>query len=54
VDFGKELDLAVEWRATPGMSVRVEGADYRAGDPAAGRFNTRRLWLSATVELGTF
>jgi hypothetical protein len=54
VDFGKEPDLAAEWRATPGISVRVEDADYRAGDPAAGRFDTRRLWLSTTLELGTF
>lgn len=49
LDFGKELDAAVSYTtAIKGLSAKIEYADYRAGDTATGKLDTRKIWLTAT------
>ena len=48
LDFGHEVDIGIGY-STPlkGLSTKLEYADYRAGDTATGKLDTRKLWVTA-------
>jgi hypothetical protein len=50
-DLGSEVDVGITWRFTPRLSVSVDYADYQAGDPAAGLWDTRKAWVTVDFRL---
>ncbi len=46
LDLGNELDVRLSYLAMKSLVAQLELADYRAGDPAAGQPDTRKIWLT--------
>jgi hypothetical protein len=46
INFGRELDVRVSYAATQSLSARLEVANYTAGNPVAGKPDTRKTWLT--------
>lgn len=46
VDFGDELDLGVSYPLLKKLVGQIEYADYQAGDPASGKSDVTKWWLT--------
>ncbi len=46
IDFGNEFDIGVSYPLMQKLTGKVEFADYKAGDAASGKFDTRKFWLT--------
>jgi hypothetical protein len=46
IDFGHELDVRLSYPALKSLMARLEFADYKAGSQAAGKPDTRKIWVT--------
>ena len=46
IDFGDEFDVGVSYPLMRKLTGKLEYADYKAGDTASGKVDTRKFWLT--------
>jgi hypothetical protein len=46
IDFGDEFDIGVSYPLMQKLTGKIEFADYKAGDAASGKVDTRKFWLT--------
>jgi Alginate export len=46
IEFGREFDVSAAYALTPQLVGKIEYADYRAGDPASGKTDLTRVWVT--------
>jgi Alginate export len=46
IEFGRELDLSAAYALTPQLVGKIEYANYHAGDPASGKTDLTRVWVT--------
>ena len=50
LDYGNERDLRAAYAVTNSLTLKLQHARFRAGDPAAGFFDVTKTWLSLTYD----
>jgi len=50
LDYGNERDLRVAYAFTPSLTLKLQHARFRAGDPAADFYEVTKTWLSLTYD----
>jgi hypothetical protein len=50
LDYGRERDVRASYALTPSLSLKLQHARFRAGDPAASYNDVTKTWLSLTYD----
>ena len=50
LDYGNERDFRVSYALTPSLTVKLQHARFRAGDPEADYYDVTKTWLSLTYD----
>ncbi len=50
LDYGNERDLRVTYAVTSSLTLKLQHARFRAGDPAADFYDVTKTWLSLTYD----